>query len=581
MKKAIGWALTTLGAVGLAMALAPSRTIDGLASPAAAATPAPGCDADNGGLALPPGFCATIFADGLGHARHLTIAPDGTLYVNTWSGAYYRSPPPTGGFIVALRDSKGDGHADQIARFGANPARGGRGGTGIALYGGYVYAEEGDSIVRYRLTPGEMAPAGPAETVLSGMPLTGNHTMHPFVIDAAGKLYVDMGSATNACQKEDRQEGSPGNQPCTELETRAGTWRYDANVPGQRFSPAERFATGLRNGEGFAFDVDGRLYGTQHGRDQLAQNWGKLYTAEQGAELPSEELVLLRQGADFGWPTCYYDGTRKKLVLAPEYGGDGGRAVGLCASKQAPVAAFPAHWAPNDLVILTAPGTPAAYRGGALIAFHGSWNRAPAPQAGYNLVFQPLAGGKAAGPYVVFADGFAGATRDPADAAFRPAGLAQGQDGAIYVADDAHGRIWKIMWRGGAGSNGVQAAVAIAAASAAPVGASSGSGLPVPPGSSAEEVALGNRIFHGAAENGTCAGCHGGNGGGSAMGASLIGGRWLWSDGSLAGITRTIAEGVAKPRQASGAMPPRGGAPLSDAGLKAVAAYSWAIGHKG
>ena len=100
-------------------------------------------------------------------------------------------------------------------------------------------------------------------------------------------------------------------------------------------------------------------------------------------------------------------------MLAPEYGGDGGKTIGVCAQKQAPVAFFPAHWAPNDLLIDNFESFPAAYRGGAFIAFHGSWNRAPEPQGGYNVVFQPLADGKASGDFIVFADGFAGAVKDP------------------------------------------------------------------------------------------------------------------------------------------------------------------------
>src|SRR6516164_4080914 len=166
------------------------------------------------------------------------------------------------------------------------------------------------------------------------------------------------------------------------------------------------FVTGLRNGEGISFDRAGRIFATQHGRDQLGQNWPKLYTLKQNANLPAEELVQLRQGSDFGWPECYYDDAQKKLVLAPEYGGDGGKAVGVCAQKKAPVAAFPAHWAPNDMLIYEGGQFPSAYKDGAFIAFHGSWNRAPEPQGGYNVVFQPMADSKPSGPLVVFAVGF-------------------------------------------------------------------------------------------------------------------------------------------------------------------------------
>jgi len=93
---------------------------------------------------------------------------------------------------------------------------------------------------------------------------------------------------------------------------------------GQRFSAAERFVTGLRNSGGVAVDSTGvGIYATQHGRDQLAENWPALYKPAQGANLPAEELVRIERGADYGWPECYFDDTQQKLVLAPEYGGDG------------------------------------------------------------------------------------------------------------------------------------------------------------------------------------------------------------------------------------------------------------------
>jgi glucose/arabinose dehydrogenase len=337
--------------------------------PAPTATSKP-CVGDNGGITLSPGFCATVFADKLGHARHMAVAPNGVVYVNTWSGRYYHNaPPPPGGFLIALQDSNGSGHADKIVRFGPTAADGNHGGTGIAIYNGYVYLETNDRIVRYPLpTNGKgIAPTGAAQTVISGLPLTGDHPMHPFAIDAHGNLYVDLGSATNSCQSENRMPDVPGNNPCTELKTRAGTWRYDANRLDQHFSPAERFVTGLRNGEGISFDSAGRIFATMHGRDQLGQNWPKLYTLKQNANQPAEELVQEHQGADFGWSYCYYDGFQHKLVLAPEYGGNGGKAVGVCAQKEAPVTAFPAHWAPNDMLIYEGSQFPSAYKDGALI----------------------------------------------------------------------------------------------------------------------------------------------------------------------------------------------------------------------
>ena len=99
------------------------------------ATGAATCSENNTGITLPPGFCATVFADKLGHPRHLVVAPDGVVYVNTWSGRYYQNDtPPSGGFLVALKDTKGNGSADSIHRFGETMAQGGHGGTGIAIY---------------------------------------------------------------------------------------------------------------------------------------------------------------------------------------------------------------------------------------------------------------------------------------------------------------------------------------------------------------------------------------------------------------------------------------------------------------
>jgi glucose/arabinose dehydrogenase len=308
------------------------------------------CSPDDSGLTLPAGFCATVFADGIGHARHLVVAPSGVVYVNTWSGDYYDfDKPHDGGFLVALQDKSGTGKADVIERFGETVQTGGAGGTGITLYKGSIYAEINDRIVRYSLPADAIVPKGASETIVSKLPLGGDHPMHPFAIGADGSMYVDVATATNSCQPKNRQPKIPGDHPCTELETRGGVWRYDANKTNQTFSPAERYATGIRNAEGFAFDAAGRLFVTQHGRDQLHSNWPDLYKPEQEATLPAEEVVLLKSGGDYGWPECYYDGAQKKLVLAPEYGGDGGKAVGVCANKMAPAAAFPAHWAPNGM----------------------------------------------------------------------------------------------------------------------------------------------------------------------------------------------------------------------------------------
>lgn len=541
-----------------------------------AATEASACPANDTGLTLPPGFCATIFADNLGHTRHMAVTADGTLYVNAWSGRYFRnSPPVKGAFLFALKDKDGDGKAEQIEPFGPTAEQGATGGTGLALYKDAIYAEAGETIVRYRLTPGKLAPTGTPETVLSGLILTGSHPMHPFAIDAKGDLYVNIGSASNACQAKDRQTGSKGMEPCAELATRAGIWLYKAEANGQRFSPAERYATGIRNTGGMSFDAAGRLFAVQHGRDQLGQNWSSLYTQEQGVELPAEELLAPTKGSDYGWPHCYYDGYQKKRVLAPEYGGDGGKTAGLCASKGKPVAAFPAHFAPNDLLIYGGTSFPKAYHGGAFIAFHGSWNRAPAPQGGYAVMFQPLNDGQASGAPILFADGFAGGFKEPGRALHRPAGLAMGPDGALYIADDAKGRIYRVTYKGPADA----ALTAAPPSTTTAVADARGAATPLPTGYTAAQVDLGRRIYLGEAKGGTCAGCHGSDGRGSSAGPSLTGPAWVWADGSVPSFAKIITAGVPEPRKAGGPMPPLGGSDLTPDDVNAVAAYVWTLGH--
>jgi len=415
------------------VALSPAALMILIARAGGAAAPA--CDADNGGLKLPQGFCAAVVADSLGAARHLVVAPNGDLFVSIRS----RSGP--GGGIVALRDADGDGKLETKEQFGQGSA------TGIGLRNGYIYYATPTSIVRYKLAAGQLKASGEPEIVAQDLPERRSHADKGLAFDGRGGVYVNFGSPSNACQQPDRQPNVTGQDPCPLLETYAGIFRFDENKLGQKPADGRRYSTGMRQEVGLTWH-DNSLWAVMHNRDGLDTLWPGKFTAEQNAEWPAEYLLKVPDGANFGWPYCFYNNAEGKLVNNPEYGGDG-KKNDRCGAFTPPTVAFPGHWAPNDVVFYTGTQFPKPYHGGAFVAFHGSWNRAPLPMAGYNVTFVPFSAGKP-GAREVFADGFAGKTplMSPAEAVARPGGLAVGPDGSLYITEDVKGRVWRVMHKG-------------------------------------------------------------------------------------------------------------------------------------
>jgi len=294
-----------------------------------------------------------------------------------------------------------------------------------------------------------LKPTGAAEAIVTGLPTEAQHQDKGIAFDGNGSLYINVGAPSNACQDPDRRPGVKGVEPCPLLDKHAGIWKFDENKPGQtQDAGGSRFATGLRQMPAITWH-EGALYIVMHNRDQLDVFWPNSFTAKDNAERPAEPLYRAVQGSDFGWPYCFYDYPMKRFVTNPEYGGDG-KDGARCAKFTPPVAAFPAHWAPVDIKFYTGSQFPAKYRGGAFIAFHGSWNRSPLPQAGYNVTFQPMANGKATGDFEVFADGFTGKSElmQPNDAVARPDGVAQAPDGSLYISESQKGKIWRVMYTG-------------------------------------------------------------------------------------------------------------------------------------
>jgi glucose/arabinose dehydrogenase len=383
------------------------------------------CDPDNGGLVVPEGFCATLVGGTLGPVRQLAVAPNGDLYA-ALSG---KAGDATGG-VLAFRDRNVSGKPDERAAFGPG------GGNDVEVRSGYVYFALNDRIVRYRLSNGTLEPQGKDEIVVADLPSEGSHRAKSLAFGRGDTMYVAIGSATNSCQRTDRLPASPGEDPCRELERHAGIWQFSASRMGQRFADGRRFATGLRNAIALTtHPTTAALYAAIHGRDQLSGNWG--FSDEVNANNPGEELVLVRSGDDFGWPYCYYSNQYRKKVVAPEYGGDGQK-VGRCASAKRPLLSFPGHWAPMALAFYNNDAFGPKYKNGLFIAFRGSWNRAPLPQAGYRVVFVPFAGGSPSGEYSTFATGAGG----PTD--LRASGVAVAPDGSLYISADQNGKIWRV-----------------------------------------------------------------------------------------------------------------------------------------
>lgn len=405
----------------------------------------PVADPDNGGLFLPDGFSALVVVDSLpGQARHLAVRDNGDIYVKS-------RYPVDGASVTALRDTNGDGKADSIVAF-SNTPRGIGYGTSARIHNGYLYFSTELMVYRYALTPGQLVPESEREVILTDDNPLGirEHVTKPLVFDNEGHLYIPFGGPSNACQEPKRTPEAPGLDPCPQLENHAGVWRFDASQKNLTQADGERFATGIRSIVAMEWNpLDDHLYAVMHGRDDLLRLWPEVYTPWQSAMLPSEEFLKVTEGADFGWPYCYYDQLQNKKVLGPEYGGDG-TTVGRCAGYDDPIMGFPGHWAPNDLLFYTGDQFPARYRQGAFVAFHGSTNRAPYPQSGYLIGFIPFEGGKPTGDVEIFADGFAGidTVMSVSDAVYRPMGLAMGPDGSLYIGDTEEGKIWRVMYRG-------------------------------------------------------------------------------------------------------------------------------------
>ncbi len=383
-------------------------------------------------LKLPEGFSASVIADSLGKLRHMIINKNGDIYVKL-------SALKDGNGICFLSDTDHNGILDKTTGFGDYP------GTGIRIKNGYLYSASNSAVYRYKLNDKEEVDTSmKPEEIVHGLVDKKRDNSKSIALDDQNNLYVTVGSYNDACRQEGSGQGIPG---CPLLDSVAGVWQFKADKLNQSYADAVHYARGIKNAVGIDWNSNtNALFVTQHGRGPLDDKFPQYYTAKQSLELPAETLYELHEGSDGGWPFVYYDQFQKKLMLAPEYGGDGKKT----ADKKYldPIAAFPAHMAPDDLLFYTGSMFPEKYRNGAFIAFHG---KSPELEKGYLVAFVHFNNGKPSGDWEIFADNFAGTDlQKPAGPAqYRPVGLAQAPDGSLYVSDDLKGAIFKIIYSEG------------------------------------------------------------------------------------------------------------------------------------
>jgi glucose/arabinose dehydrogenase len=372
----------------------------------------------------PAGFVVTRLAEGLEHPRWLLVLPNGDVLVaesaapakaaqdrtNTGIRAWFQkmlmkkvgSAVPSADRITLLRDADGDGAAETRTVF----AQGLKSPFGMALVGETLYIANADGAISFPYRAGQTEVTGVGEKVfdLPGGPINHHWTKNVVASPDGARLYATVGSNSNI-----------GENGMAAEDGRAAIWAYDLAT-----RQAHVFATGIRNPNGLDFEPQtGVLWTVSNERDEI------------GNDLPPDYLTSVREGGFYGWPYSYWGGHVDKRVKPPR--------PELVARAITPDYAAGPHTASLGLAFYKADAFPAAYRGGAFIGQHGSWNRQPLN--GYRVVFVPFAGGRPQEPAQVFLSGFLNADNKIQG---RPVGVAVDRRGALLVADDVGGIVWRV-----------------------------------------------------------------------------------------------------------------------------------------
>ncbi|HKE89823.1 MAG TPA: PQQ-dependent sugar dehydrogenase [Gemmatimonadales bacterium] len=327
-------------------------------------------------LYLRPGFKINVFATADG-VRNLVLGPGGAVY------AALQGP----GRVIKIAHADGD----SVAGATSDAATGLNGPFGIAFRGDTMYVGEMTRVTRF--APGSTT----GQTIVDGLP-SGGHSTRTVVFGPDGLMYVAVGSSCNICD-----ESNP---------RRAAVTRFNADGSGEH-----RFATGLRNSVGLAFNPStGELWATNNDRDNL------------GDDLPPEHLNILKDGKFYGWPKCYLPGKQN-----PEY------ASADCSTVEPPTITFQAHSAPLGITFYTGSAFP-GYKGDAFLTYHGSWNRSI--PTGAKVVHVKVQNGKAAS----IEDFVTGWQLPDGSRWGRPVAVLALPDGSVLISDDQGGRIWRVTY---------------------------------------------------------------------------------------------------------------------------------------
>jgi len=364
-----------------------------------------------------PGFTVAPFVTGMAGARVIRVAPNGDIFLA-------RSMP---GVITVIRARPGAATPDIVETF----ASGRRDPYGIAFGPDaadpkWIYVGETGQVVRYPYKTGDLKASGPPETVVSGIPIGGGHWTRDVAFSPDGKiLYVAVGSASNIGDEMGTKPDLAAFQQSHALGAGWGREEWRANV--LAFDPdggnRRIYATGIRNCSGLAVQPGtGTVFCATNERDGLGDN------------LPPDYVTSVKPGAFYGWPWFYIgDHVERRIAERPD----------LANRITIPDVLLQPHSAPLGLAFDQSDAFPAAWRGDAFVALHGSWNRAR--HTGYKIVHLPFKDGKPTGEYQDFVIGF---TAGEEDVWGRPVDVAFAKDGALLFSDDGNGVLYRVTYKG-------------------------------------------------------------------------------------------------------------------------------------